>query len=87
MRSTYMVGLTLIAFGLGVAALPKTVTPVRAIGFTACGDMAGVLVIQSDGTSTWFRPPYAGLAEAAKGVPKDELYTVTHCPDVEFERT
>ena len=54
--------------------------PVRVVAFEACGDSAGILVVRSDGSSEWFRPPYLGLAEAVVGVPDDEKMAVQHCP-------
>lgn len=54
--------------------------PVRVVAFQACGDTAGMLVIQSDGSSVWHRPPFHGLAEVTVRIPDDEKMAVDHCP-------
>lgn len=66
----------------GVLEKPPAPKPriVQAVAFAACGDPAGILLIASDGTTAWFRPPYDGLAEAARGIPEGAQYSVDHCP-------
>ena len=59
---------------------PASLVPTRAVAFTACGDTAGILVIQSDGSSVWHRPPFHGLAEIMVRIPDGEKMGVAHCP-------
>lgn len=54
------------------------VHPASAIRFDACDDTAGILVILSDGSTGWYRPPFKDLSLDA--VPQDQLFTISHCP-------
>lgn len=85
----FIMGLLMLAAGVSGWALgidmmqskAAPVRPVRAVAFSACGDTAGILVIKSDGSSMWYRPPYQGLAEVLVHIPDTEQMGVAHCPE------
>ncbi len=55
--------------------------PIQAVEFAACGSTAGILLVKSDGSTTWYRPPFEGLQQAAEGLPDDAQFKVDYCPE------
>ncbi len=81
----FLVVITAWALGYSFRHLRGPATrpsPTQAVEFAACGSTAGILLVKSDGSTTWYRPPFDGLQQAAEGLPDDAQFKVDYCPEI-----
>lgn len=64
---------------IGHEAAPSA-RPVSAVAFEACGETVGVLLVRSDGSTTWHLKPFHGLLELTAEIADDRLIVVRGCP-------